>query len=63
VRTTVRLEYGQCPSCTGDALIETAHLLSVDGTPPRIRINRIECTNERCLHYRSILQPLSAGPR
>jgi len=55
--TTVRLEYGQCPSCTADALIETAHLL-IDGSPPRRRITRIECTNDECLHYVTALQPL-----
>jgi len=55
--TMVHLEYGHCPSCTGDALLETTHLLS-KGMPPRIRITRIECTNEACLHYLTELQPL-----
>ncbi len=55
--TTVRLEYGPCPSCSNDALLETSHLLT-DGEPPRVRITRIECTNEECLHYLTALQPL-----
>ena len=55
--TTVRLEYGQCPSCRSDALLET-QLHMVDDSPPRTRIIRIECTNEECLHYLTELQPL-----
>lgn len=55
--TTVRLDYGQCPSCAKDALLETTHLTK-EGAPPRIRISRIECTNEECLHYLTALQPL-----
>ena len=55
--TTVRLEYGRCPSCSNDALLETTHLLA-DGASPRVRITRIECTNEECLHYLTALQPL-----
>jgi len=55
--TMVHLEYGHCPSCAGDALLETTQLLS-KGMPPRIRITRIECTNEACLHYLTELQPL-----
>ena len=55
--TTVRLAYGQCPSCRSDALLETMlHL--VDDSPPRTRITRIECTNDECLHYLTELQPL-----
>ncbi len=55
--TTIHLEYGHCPSCTGDALLETTHLRTEDA-PPRVRITRIECTNEECLHYLTALQPL-----
>lgn len=55
--TTVRLDYGQCPSCGQGALLETTHLAS-QGAPTRIRISRIECTNEECLHYLTALQPL-----
>ena len=55
--TTIRLDYGQCPSCAQDALLETTHLTS-EGAPPRVRISRIECTNEECLHYLTALQPL-----
>ncbi len=55
--TTIHLRYGHCPSCTGDALLETTHLLTGDA-PPRVRITRIECTNEECLHYLTALQTL-----
>ncbi len=55
--TTIRLDYGQCPSCARDALLETIHRTD-DGAPPRIRISRIECTNEECLHYLTALQSL-----
>ena len=55
--TMVRLEYGSCPSCGHDALLETIHGLGEDG-PPRVRITRIECANEECLHYLTPLRSL-----
>ena len=55
MRTTVRLEYGSCPSCAHDALLETTHGLTVNA-PPRVRITRIDCANEECLHHLTALQ-------
>ena len=53
-----RLEYGCCPSCGAPALIETEHSETGQDSEPHVRITRVECTDEECLHYFTALQPI-----
>ena len=48
--TWSRLEYDRCPTCGAAALIETERLTTGPDSEPRVRITRVECTCEECLH-------------
>jgi len=56
--TWSRLEYDRCPTCGAAALIETERLTTGPDSEPRVRITRVECTCEECLHYFTALQPI-----
>jgi hypothetical protein len=56
--TWTRLEYDNCPSCGAAALIETERMTTGPDSEPRVRITRIECTYEECLHFFTALQPI-----
>jgi hypothetical protein len=56
--TGTRLEYDNCPSCGAAALIETERLTTGPHSEPRVRITRVECTYEECLHFFTALQPI-----
>lgn len=56
--TLTRLEYDTCPSCGAAALIETERWTPDPRSEPRVRITRIECTYEECLHFFTALQPI-----
>jgi len=53
-----RLEYGYCPTCGAAALVETEHTTTEETSGPRVRITRVECTDEECLHFFTALQPI-----
>jgi hypothetical protein len=56
--TGIRLEYDNCPSCGAAALIETERFTTGPHSELRVRITRIECTYEECLHFFTALQPI-----
>jgi hypothetical protein len=56
--TETRLEYDNCPSCGAAALIETERLTTGPHGELQVRITRIECTYEECLHFFTALQPI-----
>jgi hypothetical protein len=56
--TETRLEYDNCPSCGAAALIETERLTTGPDAELQVRITRIECTYEECLHFFTALQPI-----
>jgi hypothetical protein len=49
------LELGHCPTCGANALIGSVHRPATVRTPERTRIVSIECSDEKCLHFPTVL--------